>query len=475
MDNMENNNIYNTNENSDTQTFKPAEYTAPVTAAPRTKNSKLRLAALAVSFSLLGGALGTGGTFAALKYLNADSSSTQTKSASADTKAETESSTEKGKAVIKTAESGEKAVAMQTVKTDGTQLSASEVYKNNVNSTVGITTEISTNYFGYTTTAAASGSGFIITEDGYIVTNYHVIDGANKVKVTTYDNTSYDAEIVGSDESNDIAVLKIDATGLEAVTLGDSEALSVGDNVVAIGNPLGELTFTLTSGVVSAMDRQITTSNSVMMNLIQTDCAINSGNSGGALFNMYGEVVGVTNAKYSSNSSTEASIDNIGFAIPINTVKDIVTSIIENGYVVKPYIGVSVETVNSDMKSYGIPEGAVVRQVNDDSPAKEAGLEVNDIVTKIDGKEITSSTDMVAAIRKCKKGDKITVTVYRQGETKELSIVVDETKPEDEEKEEKENTEDNEVQGSPDGRGNYQYGYGDDFAGMDPFEFFGMR
>ncbi|MBE6868829.1 MAG: PDZ domain-containing protein [Ruminococcus albus] len=475
MDNMENNNIYNTNENSDTQTFKPAEYTAPVTAAPRTKNSKLRLAALAVSFSLLGGALGTGGTFAALKYLNADSSSAQTKSASADTKAETESSTEKGKAVIKTAESGEKAVAMQTVKTDGTQLSASEVYKNNVNSTVGITTEISTNYFGYTTTAAASGSGFIITEDGYIVTNYHVIDGANKVKVTTYDNTSYDAEIVGSDESNDIAVLKIDATGLEAVTLGDSEALSVGDNVVAIGNPLGELTFTLTSGVVSAMDRQITTSNSVMMNLIQTDCAINSGNSGGALFNMYGEVVGVTNAKYSSNSSTEASIDNIGFAIPINTVKDIVTSIIENGYVVKPYIGVSVETVNSDMKSYGIPEGAVVRQVNDDSPAKEAGLEVNDIVTKIDGKEIKSSTDMVAAIRKCKKGDKITVTVYRQGETKELSIVVDETKPEDEEKEEKENTEDNEVQDSPDGRGNYQYGYGDDFAGMDPFEFFGMR
>ena len=364
---------------------------------------------------------------------------------------------------------------MQTVKTDGTQLSASEVYKNNVNSTVGITTEISTNYFGYTTTAAASGSGFIITEDGYIVTNYHVIDGANKVKVTTYDNTSYDAEIVGSDESNDIAVLKIDATGLEAVTLGDSEALSVGDNVVAIGNPLGELTFTLTSGVVSAMDRQITTSNSVMMNLIQTDCAINSGNSGGALFNMYGEVVGVTNAKYSSNSSTEASIDNIGFAIPINTVKDIVTSIIENGYVVKPYIGVSVETVNSDMKSYGIPEGAVVRQINDDSPAKEAGLEVNDIVTKIDGKEITSSTDMVAAIRKCKKGDKITVTVYRQGETKELSIVVDETKPEEKTEEAEDQDQGQQQQDMQQGRGNYQYGYGDEFDGMDPFEFFGMR
>jgi serine protease Do len=479
MDNMENNNIYNTNDNAKTESanlYRPTEYTAPVTEAPRSKNSKLRLAALAVSFSLLGGALGTGGTFAAIKYLGNGASSSQTKSADNDAKAETESSTEKAKAVIKTAESGEKAVAMQTVKTDGTQLSASEVYKNNVNSTVGITTEISTNYFGYTTTAAASGSGFIITEDGYIVTNYHVIDGANKVKVTTYDNTSYDAEIVGSDESNDIAVLKIDAKDLQAVTLGDSEALSVGDNVVAIGNPLGELTFTLTSGVVSAMDRQITTSNSVMMNLIQTDCAINSGNSGGALFNMYGEVIGVTNAKYSSNSSTEASIDNIGFAIPINTVKDIVTSIIENGYVVKPYIGVSVETVDSDMKSYGIPEGAVVRQVNDDSPAKEAGLEVNDIVTKIDGKDITSSTDMVAAVRKCSKGDTITVTIYRQGETKDIKIVVDETKPEEktEEKEDQDQAQQQD-QDMQQGRGNYQYGYGDEFDGMDPFEFFGMR
>ena len=363
MDNMENKNIYTPNDNekiNSESTYNTAGYTSPaVQAVPREKNnSKLRIAALAISFSLLGGALGTGGTFAALKYLGNDAASSQSKSVKADTErsGSTESSSEPAKAVIKTAESGEKAVSLQTVKTDGNQLTASEVYKKNVNSTVGITTEITTNYFGYKTTAAASGS-YGIRPD--IVTNHHVIEGANKVKVTTYDNTSYDAEIVGSDESNDIAVLKIDAKDLETVTLGDSEALSVGDNVVAIGNPLGELTFTLTSGIVSAMDRQITTSNSVMMNLIQTDCAINSGNSGGALFNMYGEVVGVTNAKYSSNSSTEASIDNIGFAIPINTVKDIVTSIIENGYVVKPYIGVSVETVNSDMQSYGIPEGAV--------------------------------------------------------------------------------------------------------------------
>ena len=430
----------------------PVQPAQPVKA----KNSKLRLAALAISFSLLGGALGTGGTFAALKaFGNNVGTASATKT--------------NGTTVIKTADDSGKAVAMQTVKTNGTQLTASQVYQNNVNSTVGITTEITTNYFGYKTTAAASGSGFIITDDGYIVTNHHVIEGANSVKVTLYDNTQYDAEIVGSDESNDIAVLKIDASGLTPVTLGDSEALSVGDNVVAIGNPLGELTFTLTSGVVSAKDRSITTSNSVMMNLIQTDCAINSGNSGGALFNMYGEVVGVTNAKYSSNSSTEASIDNIGFAIPINNVKDIVTSIIENGYVVKPYIGVSVETVSSDMKSYGIPEGAVVRVVNEDSPAEKAGLKENDIITKADDEDITSSNDLVSKIKKASKGDKITLTVYRQGEEKTIELTVDETKQDTakKEEEEEEQPEQDEQQ--------YSYRGGQGFEGIDPFEFFGMR
>jgi len=429
----------------------PVQPAQPVKA----KNSKLRLAALAISFSLLGGALGTGGTFAALKaFGNNVGTASATKT--------------NGTTVIKTADDSGKAVAMQTVKTNGTQLTASQVYQNNVNSTVGITTEITTNYFGYKTTAAASGSGFIITDDGYIVTNHHVIEGANSVKVTLYDNTQYDAEIVGSDESNDIAVLKIDASGLTPVTLGDSEALSVGDNVVAIGNPLGELTFTLTSGVVSAKDRSITTSNSVMMNLIQTDCAINSGNSGGALFNMYGEVVGVTNAKYSSNSSTEASIDNIGFAIPINNVKDIVTSIIENGYVVKPYIGVSVETVSSDMKSYGIPEGAVVRVVNEDSPAEKAGLKENDIITKADDEDITSSNDLVSKIKKASKGDKITLTVYRQGEEKTIELTVDETKQDTAKKDEEEEQPEQDEQ-------QYSYRGGQGFEGIDPFEFFGMR
>lgn len=459
MDNM-NYNPYNEH-----GAYEQNNYTAPIStvqAAPK-KNSKLRLAALAVSFSMLGGALGTGGTLAALKIMNPSNSSS---SAETTTSLASDSSNSKDSTpVIKTADSSnDKAVAIETVQTPDTKMTAAEVYSANVNSTVGITTEITTNYFGYKTTAAASGSGFIVTDDGYIVTNHHVIEGASSVKVTTYDNTTYDAEIVGSDESNDIAVLKIEASGLTPVTLGDSEALSIGDDVIAIGNPLGELTFSLTSGVVSAKDRQITTSNSVMMNLIQTDCAINSGNSGGALFNMYGEVVGVTNAKYSSNSSSQASIDNIGFAIPINIVKDIVTSIIENGYVTKPYIGVSVESVSSDMQSYGIPAGAVVRVVNEDSPAAEAGLQENDIITKVGDTAITSSNDLVAQVRKAAKGDKLSLTVYRQGKELSLVLTVDETKQEtsqpEAEEEQDENSYDNEYQG---------------FEDFDPFEYFGMR
>ncbi|MBR5410458.1 MAG: trypsin-like peptidase domain-containing protein [Clostridia bacterium] len=218
-------------------------------------------------------------------------------------------------------------------KASGELMTAAELYAANVNATVGVTTSITTNYFGFRTSSAAAGSGFIISENGYIVTNHHVIEDSDSITVTLYNGEAYDATLVGSDAANDVAVLKINATGLTPVTIGSSSALSVGDEVVAIGNPLGELTFSLTKGNVSALDREITMSTGSTMNLIQTDAAINSGNSGGALFNMYGEVVGITNAKYSSSSSNEASIDNIGFAIPIESVMDIITSIIDGTYV----------------------------------------------------------------------------------------------------------------------------------------------
>ena len=322
------------------------------------------------------------------------------------------------------------AAALQVASVDtGTVLTPSEVYAQNVNSTVGITTSITTNYFGYQTTSAAAGSGFILTQDGYILTNYHVVEGSNSITVTTYDGTGYDATLIGYDESNDIAVLKIDASDLTPVVLGDSDTLNVGDTVVAIGNPLGELTFSLTTGVVSALDRPVTLSTGTTMNLIQTDCAINSGNSGGALFNLYGEVIGITNAKYSSSgSSSEASIDNIGFAIPIDQVRSIFESIITNGYIVKPYIGVTVSDVSSESQSYGLPQGAAVRSVTENSPAAEAGLQESDIITAVNGETITGSNDLVKLVKASAAGDTLELTVYRQGQTTTLTLTVGEQK-----------------------------------------------
>lgn len=378
-----------------------------------------KVIALAACCSIIGGGLGAGGTFLGMKHFS-DSGA-----------AESVSNTAFDSSAVLTNTANVKSDSLMT---------AAEVYEKNVNSTVGITTSITTNYFGYQTSAAASGSGFIISDDGYILTNHHVIEGADSITVTAYDGTKYKAELVGSYAANDIAVLKIDAKNLVPVSLGSSDNLKVGDNVVAIGNPLGELTFSLTSGVVSALDREITTNNGTM-NLIQTDCAINSGNSGGALFNMYGEVIGITNAKYSSSSSGEASIDNIGFAIPVDQIKNMVSSIIEKGYISKPFIGVSVADVSSEMISYGIPEGAVVKEVTDDSPARKAGLEINDIITKADDTEITNSSNLVSYVRELEKGKTLNLTVYRSGETKEIKLTVEETQISALESEEEDETE----------------------------------
>ena len=305
------------------------------------------------------------------------------------------------------------------------RMTAAQVYASNVNSTVGITTSILTNYWGFPTTSAASGSGFVITADGYILTNYHVVEDSDSITVSMYDGTTYDAKLIGYDAGNDLAVLKVDAENLVPVILGDSDSLQVGDDVVAIGNPLGELTFSLTSGAVSALNREVTFSGNITMDLIQTDCAINSGNSGGALFNLYGEVVGITNAKYSSSGS-EASIDNIGFAIPINDVKNAVKGIIENGYIVKPYIGVSVSDVGEEAQGYGLPKGAAVESVMEGAPAAAAGLQKNDIITSVNGKEITGSSGLMDVVAASKVGDVMVLAVYRQGKTVEISVTVGE-------------------------------------------------
>ena len=367
-----------------------------------------KVVALGLCCAIVGGAMGFGGAWLG-NHLTAD-----------------EKTTGKGNASV-VYEGERETNVINTVRVDTNEMkTAAEVYAENVNSTVGITTSITTNYWGYQTTSAASGSGFILTEDGYLLTNYHVVEGSNSIKATMYDGTAYDATLIGYDASNDIAVLKIEAQGLTPVVLGDSDNMNVGDPVVAIGNPLGELTFSLTQGAVSALDREVTLSSGTMMNLIQTDCAINSGNSGGALFNLYGEVVGITNAKYSSNAMSEASIDNIGFAIPINSVRSIVESIIENGYIAKPYIGVTVSDVSEEMQSYGLPKGAAIEGVVEGSPAEKAGLKTNDIITAVNGEEISGQSELVKYVKAAAVGDKLKLTVYRQGETLELTVTVGE-------------------------------------------------
>ena len=248
----------------------------PVYESPAPKKTKKKkplglgaVVAVALVCSLLGGAFGAIGTYLLTQK--------------GDIPGKPDSS------VVLEGDRGNTVIDIQKIDTSKLMTPA-EVYAANVNSTVGITTSITTNFWGYQTTSAASGSGFIISKDGYILTNHHVIEDSSSITVSFYDGTSKEAKLIGYDASNDIAVLKVEATDLVPVVLGDSNNLNVGDSVVAIGNPLGELTFSLTAGAVSALDREVTISNGATMRLIQTDCAINSGNSGGALFNLYGEV-----------------------------------------------------------------------------------------------------------------------------------------------------------------------------------------
>lgn len=312
----------------------------------------------------------------------------------------------------------------------GKELSLEEVYASWVNSTVGISTEIvTTNWFGQRVSSAAAGSGFVISEDGYIVTNYHVIDGASTIKVTFYDGTVYDATLIGGEADNDVAVLKIEATGLTPVIIGDSDNLHVGQTVTAIGNPLGELTFSQSSGIVSAKDRMITLSDGTRINMLQTDCTINSGNSGGPLFNLYGEVIGITSAKYSNNgSSSEATIEGIGFAIPMNDVFDIIQDLIEHGYVTgKPNVGILLDDVDSVAQRYGIPAGSEVLAILEGSCAEQGGLQVGDIITAVGETTVSNTAQLQAAVASHRAGDTVTFAVYRDGDTLELPVTLDES------------------------------------------------
>lgn len=308
----------------------------------------------------------------------------------------------------------------------GDLMSPSQVYAANVGSVVAISSTIqSPGYYGVTE-GTATGSGFILTEDGYVITNCHVVEGATSVSVITHDNTEYPATVVGTEDANDIAVLKIEAAGLPAVTIGSSDSLIVGDMVVAIGNPLGELTSTQTVGYVSGKDRDVTTDGSIM-SMIQTDAAINSGNSGGPLFNMYGEVVGVTTAKYSGTSGSGATIEGIGFAIPIDDVMGIISDLIDYGYVTGAYMGITVSNTDEESAAmFGLPIGAYVMSVESGGSADRAGIQPKDIIIDLGGYEVKGITTLTRALRNFEAGDVTTVTIIRSGGQMELEITLDE-------------------------------------------------
>ena len=322
-----------------------------------------------------------------------------------------------GKTTIQ--QSDRQPVTVQAKKVDGqTKMDPATVYASVVNSAVSINcSATSTNIFGQQTQTASSGSGFIITEDGYVVTNYHVVSGASSVQVTLYNGDTYDATVIGGDSDYDVAVLKINASGLQPVTLGESADVNVGDTVLAIGNPLGELTFSMSQGIVSSCDRAINV-DGTPFNMIQVDCSINPGNSGGPLVNLYGEVVGIVSAKYSSYSST--TVEGLGFAIPISDVRSIITDIMENGAVTdKAYMAITAGTMTEKMAaqySIDITQGVFVYSAADGGAGDKAGLRLGDVITKLGDKTLTSLQDLSAAMKGYRAGDTVTLTVYRDGQ-----------------------------------------------------------
>ena len=309
----------------------------------------------------------------------------------------------------------------------GSDMLLSEIYAMACEQVVGVRTSGTANVFGQQSATAVAGSGFIISEDGYIMTNYHVVSYAaqygHDLIVVLYDGTTHSAKIIGYEEDEDVAIIKIEATGLNAVTFGDSDDMLVGERVAAVGNPLGELTYTMTDGIVSALNRDIMVDSTKIINMFQINAAVNSGNSGGPVYNIYGEVIGIVTAKYQSTG-----VEGLGFAIPINRAIDLSAQLIEVGYVTgKPSMGVEVQNLMSSViQYYGLVDGACVQKVNEGSCAEKAGIKVGDMITALGDREVISVESLKSAKKIFKAGDTTTVTVYRSGEYLTLTITFDE-------------------------------------------------
>ena len=409
------------------------------------KRTGLKVAALALVCALLGGLAGGGIAWAAVNG-------------------------SKGESTIHVSNRPSTEVVIQTV--DGMkELTDAEVYAANVNSVVSInvTGTSGTNFFGQPVQTASAGSGFILTNDGYIVTNYHVVESADTVKVTLYNGDEYEAKYVGGDEEYDIAVIKIEGSDLPAVTLGDSTALNVGDHVLAIGNPLGELTFSMSGGMVSSVNRAINVGGTPF-NMIQTDASINSGNSGGPLFNQYGEVVGIVSAKYSS-SAGGASVEGLGFAIPMNDVVAMIQDIMTNGYITnKPYMGITPGSMNEQMAAqyrYDVSTGVFIYSVEEGSAADRAGLKMGDVILKVDDNVIKTVEDLTSVKKQYAAGDTSTLTIYREKQEMTLELTWDAV-PVDQQSAQEEQPQSNNQSGGQNGN---QYG-GGYYSPFDIFEYF---
>ena len=331
-----------------------------------------------------------------------------------------------GKTVVyQTTESGSSKTTSVSNEKDGSGLTVAEAAAKAAPSTVEIQTEItqqSYGMFGGTYTTNAAGSGVIISKDGYIVTNNHVIDGAQKITVKTSDGTEYDAKLVGTDAKSDIAVLKVDANDLTPATLGDSSKISVGDTAIAIGNPLGTLGGTVTDGIISATSRELVVNNE-SMKLIQTNATINSGNSGGGLFDGNGNLIGIVQSKDSGTSSSGATIEGIGFAIPVNDAMEVAEQLIKNGKVTdRATLGVYLQTLTTQQGNY--TPGVYVTNVIDGSGAQAAGLKAYDKIVGADGKEVSSYPDLSAILKTKKPGDTIDLTIDRDGNQIQVTVTL---------------------------------------------------
>lgn len=274
------------------------------------------------------------------------------------------------------------------------------------------------NFFMSESVDRGTGSGIIYKTDGHIITNQHVIDGATEIEVTLHDGKVYDARILGQDSKTDLAVLKIEGDGFPAATLGDSDNIKVGELAVAIGNPMGEkFSGSVTSGIISALDRSLDVGTN-KLKLIQTDAAINPGNSGGALVNKHGKVIGINSVKL-----TSPDVEGMGFAIPINDAMPIINELAENGYIERPWIGVSISDVTEQIaEKYDVPVGVYIANVTLNSPAAKVGLRVNDIITEIDGKRVKTLEELSKTMEEYKPNDIAKIKIYRDKEYKTVEL-----------------------------------------------------